>query len=218
MQKKYWIGVFAALAMSVVVVAIGSFIHQTNSGEHFGWQLWVFVPLGVTALALGVALLFNYLETHKGESFESQLSRIGVNTRKTYVGHHIAPENKVCVVIDFDSKQFASNLIYHYVVPFSRIASGRIEVLPYATSREKCRVQYVISVRRKDNETNYDYIELFDTVVYKSELGENDQLTTEMFNKYPVLNDILALNEDVQKIMEINIKDGVALRDVTDDE
>ena len=152
------------------------------------------------------------------ETFEIKLSRMGFNAQKSYLGNHFAYENKVYICIDFDSKQFASNLIYHYVVPFSRVASGRIEILPYNMSKEKCIVRYVISISRKDDDMSYDYIELFDTVVYKSELGENDELTEPMFGKYPVLDDILALNEDIQKIIEINVADGVAVRFASDEE
>ena len=158
------------------------------------------------------------MKNRLSESFEIKLSRMGFNTQKSYVGHRFDVENTVYICIDFDSKQFASNLIYNNVVPFSRIASGRIEVFPYNISKEKCIVRYVISVSRKNNDMSYDYIELFDTVVYKSEMGENDQLTEQMLSKYQVLNEMLALNEDIQKIVEINISDGVALREATPEE
>ena len=204
--------------MSIAAITVGSFVCKANSGEHLNWLFFVLIPLGVTALVLGVAALCNSLENRRGESFEIKLSQLGFNAQKSYVGHHVAVENTVFIAIDFDSKQFASNLIYNQVVPFGRIASGRTEILPYAMSDEKCVVQYVISVARKDDDMSYDYIELFDTVVFKSELGENDSLTEEMLNKYPLLNEILALDEDIQKIIKINLADGVALRPASDDE
>lgn len=218
MKKKYLIWVLLCFVASVVAITVGSFVYKANTGKHLSWAFFVFVPLGFTAAIFGIASLANHLETHQGESFETKLSRSGFSGQKTYVGHHMAVENKVCIVIDFNTKQFASNLIYKYVVPFSRVASGRIEILPYNMSKEQCIVQYVISISRKDNDMDYDYIALFDTVVDKSELGENDSLTAEMFDRYPLLSDILALNEDIQKIVEINKADGVALREATDEE
>ena len=152
------------------------------------------------------------------EAFEIKLSRLGFNAQRSYISRHYALSKTVYICIDFDSKQFASNLIYRYVVPFSRIASGNIEVMSYNASSDKCIVHYVIAVSRKNDDMSYDYIELFDTVVDKSELGDNDQLTEQMFGKYPLLDQILALNEDIQKIVEINKADGVAKRLATDEE
>ncbi|MCH5153248.1 MAG: hypothetical protein J1F68_04755 [Clostridiales bacterium] len=218
MKKKYLIWVLLCCIVSIVAVTIGSFVYKANSGEHLSWVFFVFVPLGFTAAVFCLALLGNYMETHKGETIETKMYRSGFSGQKSYIGHHLTAQNKVVVMIDFKTKQFASNQIYRYVVPFSRVASGRIEVLPYNMSNEKCIVQYVIAIARNDGEMSYDYIELFDTVVDKSELGENDKLTEQMFDKYPLLNDILALNEDIQKIVKINQADGVALRQATDEE
>ena len=218
MKKKYWITVLICFVVSVIGVTIGSFAYKADNGEHFSWYVFVFVPLVFTALIFAVFALLNRVKTRQSESFEMQLSRFGFNTQKSYTGHRLSVENTVRIGIDFDSKQFACNLIYRYVVPFSRIASGRIEVLPYNMANDKCVVQYVIAITRKDNDTMYDYIELFNTVVSKSELGENDQLTQEMIDKYSTLKDMLALNEDIQKIVQINIEDGAVLQQAIGEE
>ena len=214
MKKKLLVGIAAGIAVSVACIAVASFIHRSSSGEHLAWQWWVFVPLAVVVLGTCTVLVLDSYNRSKGKNAENKPTSGALP--KKYESTSLG--RKVVVLIDFPTKQFGSNLIYKQVVPFSRVASGRIEVLPYAASKEKCQVQYVIAISRKDNDLSYDYIEMFSTVVNKSELGENDQLTAEMFDKYPQLSDILALHEDVQKIMEINHADGVAMREATDGE
>lgn len=182
----------------------------------------VSVVLGVTFLIIWVLCivafkLIRVLPKRSRENDEIKLSRQCFNAQKSYLYYNEMGIN-VTVDIDFDNKQLASNKIYNLIVPFSRVASGRIEISSYGTSKTRSIVNYVISITRKDNDLSYDYIEIFNTIVNNSCLGADGEITEQMLQEYPALKDIVDLDQDIQKIMEINIADGVAMREATEEE
>lgn len=212
MKKSDWIlisTIFAVLLALFVVIwfVLDDVIVSAVLGVSF-FIIWVFLTVAL--------MLIRVLPNRSRENAEIKLSRQGFNAQKSHI--YYKEGVNVTVDIDFDSKQLASNEIYNLIVPFSRIASGRIEIMSYGTSKTRSIVHYVISITRKGNDLEYDYIEMFNTIVNNSCLGADGEITEQMLQEYPALKDIVDLDQDIQKIMEINNADGVAMREVTEEE
>ncbi|MCH5159962.1 MAG: hypothetical protein J1F66_03840 [Clostridiales bacterium] len=213
MKKKDYIMI---LSMLIFVVALYFVSWLFSDDTEFR------IVMGVVLLLIWFSffvfvLLYRLLPKRNRETLEIKLSRQGFNTQKSF---HYANDMgaNVTLYVDFDSKQFASNVIYNNVIPFSRIANGRVEILPYGINSNKSNVHYVITIRRKGSDNAFDYIEMFNTFVNNADLTDKEEITEQMIAKYPSLKEIVELDAAIQQIAEINKSDGLDATEVDDEE
>ena len=213
MKKKDWIYIICLLLFEAGLYGVGCLF-----SDNVEYRIVLGGVFFVIWLGFSVGLVLYRVLTKRGrETLEIKLSRQGFNIQKSFNYSNDMGAN-VTVYFDFDSKQFASNLLYNAVIPFSRVSSGRVEIRSYGANSNKSTVRYVISIRRKSDDNNYDYIEMFDTVVDNCDLSGTEEITEQMVAKYNSLKDIIELDNDVQRIIEINKSDGFVISAVTDDE
>ena len=211
MKKKDWIYIIGLLLLVAALYGVSLLFSDDVEYRIIMGAICLVAWLAFTLGAVAYRLL-----TKRGrETLEIKLSRQGFNAQRRYQYSTDSGIN-ITVYIDFDSKQFASNQLYNNVIPFSRIASGRIEIRSNAINTNKSTVLYVISIRRKGSENYYDYIEMFRTDVANGDLTDKEEITDLMIAKYPSLKDIVELDRDVQRIMEINKSDGVFVSEIPD--
>ena len=211
MKKLDWICIVSLLLVVLVIFVVSCFFFDEAEYR----ILMGAMCFGVWLVYTSIMVAYRLLSRRGRETLEIKLSRQGFNAQRSYHYSTDAGIN-IMVYIDFDSKQFASNQIYNYVIPFSRIASGRVEIRSNALNSNKSAVAYVISIRRKGSENYYDYIEVFGTVVENDDLSDGEEITNLMIAKYPSLKDIVELDRDLQRIIEINKSDDVFISEIPD--
>ena len=213
MKKLDWILIFSLLIIVALLFAVCWFV---SDEAEFRIVMGVVLFLIWLVFVL-VVIMYRLLPKRGRETLEIKLSRLGFNIQKCYQYSNDVGIS-VTLYIDFDSKQIAGNVFYNNVIPFSRLASGRVEIVAYGINTNKSIVHYVISIRRKGSDNQYDYIEIFNTIVENSDLSDNEEITEQMLAKYPLLKDILDLDGDVQRIVSINEADGFVTNEVADGE
>ena len=213
MKKLDWICIVSLLLVVLVIFVVSCFFFDEAEYRIMMGAMC----FGIWLVYTSIMVAYRLLSRRGHETLEIKLSRQGFNTQRSYHYSTDAGIN-ITAYIDFDGKQFASNQIYNYVIPFSRIASGRVEIRSNALNANKSTVAYVISIRRKDSDNNYDYIDLFHTVVDNIDITDKEEITELMIAKYPSLKDIVELDSDVQRIIEINKSNGILVDELTDDD
>ena len=213
MKKKDWILIFGFLIFVVALYVVTLFF--SDDVEYRIIMAVVFFALWLVFTVFVV--LYRVLPKRGRETLEIKLSRQGFNAQKVFHYTSDMAGINVTLYVDFDSKQLASNLFYNNVIPFSRVANGRVEFLPYGINTNKSIVHYVISIYRKDSENKFDYIELYNTVVENTDLSDNDEITEQMVVKYPSLREIVELDGVIKQIMEVNKSDGFDVSEVDSD-
>ena len=200
MKKKYLISVLVGVVVGAIMVAIIATVFKYSVEGQLNVYFYVVASVCFVAAVAGAVLMRYFLEKRN----QSPESKSTFSSEKKYISSYQG--QTVAVIIDFNRKIFASNELELSVIPFTKVVGGSIQVQPHPQYRDNCIVKYVIEVMCRDD-MSHDNIELFHTMVDSKELGENNSLTEQMFDKYPRLNDILNLHEDVSKILEMNQQD-----------
>lgn len=221
MKKKDWIIIGVTSAIMLIAEIIMYFVWRKDTDE----QVLLALLGGTSGVYVVVTLLAVVLPARLGkrvkENFEMRLSREGFSMQNAHTYNNEATSQTTTVAIDFDTKRFACNLLYKDIVPFERIAASRIEFEPrYAgiVQDNKLVVSLVISVSEAYDEFQYFYISMFSVLVDKQDVGDKDEITPELLEKYPDLQQICDLQQDMLKLLEVNSSNGVAMRDATDEE
>lgn len=221
MKKKNYI--VSAIVATIAIVAMVVACWFVNKAYGQPIPDWAFGLVGVL-LGVGILIVLVTFVTYKAAGDKTQwtlrdeLENVGFNVQRSYVGTNPQTNITTSFFVDFDAKQFASNEIYHYVAPFKRLVSGRIELTPIPFSHGKNDVHYLISILRKDTENTFDYIEMLSVLVDDVDLEQDETITESMVSKYPALQQIIDLDTDVKLIMQINADDGVGFREPTEEE
>ena len=213
MKKLDWILIFSLLALVVVLFVVCWFISDDVELRVVMGVVFLLIWLGFVL----VVVLYRFLPKRARETLEIKLSRQGFNAQKSFHYSNDMGAN-VALFIDYDGKQIASNVFYNNVIPFSRISGGRVEILSYGINSDKSIVHYVISIHRKGDDNAFDYVEMFNTVVENSDLPDKEEVTEKMIAKYPSLKEIVELDDEIKRIVELNKSDGFVTNEVADGE
>ena len=212
MKKKDFILIIGLLIFEAALYAVCWFLVD---GVEIRTVLGVVFIL-IWLIFLIAVLLFRLLPKRTRETLEIKLSRQGFNSQKSFHYSNDMGAN-VTLYVDFDSKQIASNVIYNNVLPFSRIASGHVEIRHYGINSNKSSVNYVIAIRRKGVDNCFDYIEMYNTLVDNADLTDKEEVSEQMIVKYPALKEIVELDAVIQQIADINKADGFDSTEVNDE-
>ena len=203
MFKREWT-VFGVLSACTVAVTLFSLIYKRSDGTKVEWLSYIVgIAIVVTVAFLAVLLYFS-----AKQKFDILLQREGFVASKQYnwEGNRL--------LIDFDSQRLANTyLSTKPIVPFCDVLSFRIETYRIGEheelSEEQCFLSFVISIKKEDFDYEYQYIPLFEVKVDSADAADIKEITQELTDKYPELTDMLALQTDVKKILEINAANGV---------
>lgn len=200
--KRFCLIAVAGLAVSEIILTVVHFVLRSD-GEGLPW--WAFVLLAalyITFTVVGVCLYFR-LKAASEDNFEHKLYAANFDIQRRYRLSNYTATFDVC--IDFDSKRFACNLLYKDIIPFSRIANCRMELSSYIGHRTMLSV--VMSLRG-EGETGeieiFDNVTLFQTVLP----AEIDEVSDDLPNRFPELQVAFDLQHDMDRIYDINVKDG----------
>ena len=72
-----------------------------------------------------------------------------------------------------------------------------------------CFVSFVITVTKEGFETEYLYIPVFEVKVDAKDVQHVKEITAELVEKYPELSDMMELQTDIKKILDINVANGI---------
>lgn len=209
-MKKFklfcWIEIVCIAAIEIVV-AVVHFVKRSH-GEGLPWWAFVLpVALFVTFTLVGVCLYFR-LKAAADDVFERKLSAANFYVQRRYKLNNGMSTIDVC--IDFDDKLFACNMLYKDIIPFSRIANCRTELSRFG---HRTTFSVVMSLRSSDasfDSDSSDEIEALDNVTLFQRVlhAEIDEVTEDLPNRFPELQVAFDLQRDMDRIYEVNVRDG----------
>ena len=203
MFKREWT-TFGILCACTVAVTLFARLYTRADGTQVEWLLYVAIVAIVATLAFLAFLL--YLTAK--QKFDRLLLREHFVAQKQYKW----ADQKL--LIDFDSQRLANTYISTKpIVPFSEVVSFRIETYRNGARVElpedQCFVSYVISISKAGFTSEYLYIPAYEIKVSAEDANDIKEISDELAEKYPELTDMLALQKDIKKILEINASNGI---------
>ena len=201
---------FSILATFTAFLTVFSAVYRQPNGEEVTWLRYVVAVAIVATIAYLIFLL--YAMSRQG--FARLMRRANFNTEKLYVWKDIE------LHIDFTNKRIANSyLSTKPIFPFSDVVGYRFEAFrisgdTYAEhlevlSDDERFVGIVITVRKPDHEFEFMYIPMFEVKVQNADIGETiESLPAELVAKYPDLQQLVDLQQDVETILESNRKDA----------
>lgn len=208
MSKKKFPAVVSIVFGAAAVVVGGAIllrlfytIFNAVTGKELPWWAYI-VAAGIYCLIVYLCYLLIQIHSQK---FDRTLIKQGFHTDKRYEA------NGQTLCIDFDGKRIANTyLSTKMFVPFDDVVNYRVEcyrkgdvaVLP----EDKRYVNLVITVNREDPTPDhpYLYLAMFEVQVDAADVPEIPDVTEEMVSKYPDLEAVYRLKQDVERILEIN--------------
>ena len=177
-------------------------------GTNVSWLAYV----AAVAIVATVAYLIYLLYVMSKQRFARILKRENFNTEKLYVWKN----NELH--LDFSGKLVANNhLSTKPIFPFSDVVGYRFEAFrisgdTYAEHLEVLPdgerfVSIVLTIKKPEREFEFLYIPMFEVKVANSDIGETiENISDELLEKYPDLQQLVDLQKDVDNILEINKK------------
>ena len=209
MFKKDWI-TFSILATSTAFLTVFSAVYKQPNGGQVAWLAYVAAVMIVATIAYLIYLLYAMAR----QSFDRLLKRENFNTEKLFVW------NKTELHIDFSGKLIANNyLSTKPIFTFGDVVGYRFETYrisgdTYAEhvevlSDDERFVSIVLTIKKPDREFEFLYIPMFEVKVLSDDVGENvENLSDELIEKYPDLQQIVELQKDIETIISNNKKDA----------
>ena len=203
MFKREWT-VFGILSACTVAVTLFAALYTQSNGSKVEWLSHVAAVAIVATLAfLAILLYFN-----AKQKFDRILSRENFVAQKQYEW------DRQRLLIDFDSQRIANTyLSTKPIINFSDVLSFRIETYRIGAheelSEEYVFISFVITLKKEGFEFEYQYLPVFEVKVSADDANDIKEVTTELVKKYPELDDMFALQEDVKRILEINAANGI---------
>ena len=204
MTNKKWIVLAIILVCAALFLTIFAVTFKSQTGVSLPW--WAFI-LALVIFALVVYLVI-LLSRRSAQRFESLLATEGISTDRQYKwGGHV-------LYVDFDSQRLANTyLSTRAVIPFCDVAGYRLETYRDGESveltDEQIFVSMVISLTKEGFEFEYQYLPVFEIKLNVEDANDLKEITSELVDKYPELADMLALQTDLRKILEINRANGI---------
>ena len=199
MTKKKWFIAVIILICAAIFLTIFAVTFKSQTGQDLPW--WAFVAaLVIFALIVYLVIL---LSERSAKRFETLLLNEGIATDRQYKWR------KYVLYVDFESQRLANNyLSTRAIVPFDDVAGCRIE--SYRISEEvelpesERFLSLVLTLRKEGSDYEYQYLPVFEVKVEAEDVTDIKEVTAELTEKYSELTDMLALQSDVKKILEIN--------------
>ena len=199
MFKREWT-VFGVLSACTVAVTFFSIFYTRSDGTKVAWLSNVAVVAIVATFAFLAVLLYLNAK-HK---FYRLLSNEHFVPQKQYTWD----DQKL--FIDFDSQRIANTyLSTKPFVAFDEVVSFRIERYHIGARAElpedQCFVSLVIAVKKEGFESEYLYISAYEVQVESADIQEDlKEISAELVEKYPELQQLFELQSDVKSILEMN--------------
>lgn len=198
MFKREWT-IFGILAACAIGVTLFARFYTRQDGTSVTWLTYVAAVAIFATLILGALLIFLYVT----QRFNVLLQREHFVAQKQYQW----ADQKL--LIDYDSQRLANTYIAtRPVIPFSDVASFRIETYHVGARKElpadQCFVSLVIAITTDSVAGEYLYLPAYEVQVSSQDVQDVKEITAELLDKYPLLADMFALQQDVKKILEIN--------------
>ena len=206
MFKKDWI-VFSILAAFTVFLTVFASAYKPN-----GAQITWLASVAAVAIVATIAYLIYLLYAMSKQRFARLMQRENFNTEKLYVWKNTE------LHIDFTGKLVANNyLATKPIFPFSDVVGYRFEAYrisgeTYAEhlevlSDDERFISIVIAIKKPEHEFEFLYIPMFEVKVANDDIGETiENISCELVEKYPDLQQIVDLQKDIENIVEINKK------------
>lgn len=204
MTKNKWIIWAIVLACAAVFLTIFAVTFKSQTGVALPW--WAFVAaLAIFALIVYLVIL---LAQRSAQRFEALLLKEGIAKKLQYKW------SSYLLYVDFESGRLANNyLSTRAIIPFSEVVGFRIEAYhdgeDEELSEEENFLSLVLTLKKDGYEFEYQYLPVFEIKVSAIDAIDVKEITTELVEKYPTLADMLALQQDVKKILEINAANGI---------
>lgn len=204
MFKRDWI-VFSILATFTVALTVFSAAYKPADAD-VSWLVYVVAVAIVATIAYLIFLLY----VMSKQRFARLLKRENFNTEKLYAWKNGE------LHLDFTNKLVAnSHLSTKPIFPFGDVVGYQFEAFrisgdAYAEhlevlSDDERFLSIVIAVKKPEREFEYLYIPMFEVKVSNSDIGETiESIPDELVKKYPDLQQLVDLQSDVEKILEIN--------------
>ena len=202
MFKKDWI-MFSILAAFTASIAIFSAAYRRSDGSEVTWLAYV----AAVAIVAVIAYLIYLLYAMSKQNFNRLLRKANFNTEKKYVWKNVE------LHIDFSGKLIANNyLATKPIFPFDDVVGYRFEAFRISgethaehlevLSEDERFVSIVISVKMPEREFEFLYIPMFEVKVSNDDIGETlENISDELLQKYPDLQQLVDLQKDVEKII-----------------
>lgn len=204
MTKNKWTILAIILVCAALFLTIFGVSFKSQTGHDLPW--WAFVvALIIFALLVYLVML---LAERSDKRFDSLLLSENIDTSRQYKW------GRYRVYVDFDSQRLANNyLSTRALIPFSEVAGLRIEAYHVGEVEEldenQVFLSLVLSLKKDGFEFEYQYLPVFEIKVDSGDVADIKEVTAELVEKYPELADMLALQSDVKKILEINAANGI---------
>ena len=204
MTKNKWYVVAIIVVCAVLFLTIFGITFKSQTGVNLPW--WAFlVALAIFALIVYLVIL---LSQRSAKRFEALLLNEGIATDKCYKW------GSYSLYVDFESQRLANDyLSTRAIISFADVAGYRIETYHVGESVEldedELFVSLVLSLCKADAEFEYQYLPVFEIRVDSADVADVTEITPKLVEKYPELKDMLALQEDARKILEINAANGI---------
>ena len=204
MFKKDWI-VFSTLAAFTVALTVFAVAYKPN-GAQVAWLAYV----SAVAIIATIAYLIYLLYATARQGFDRLLKHENFNTEKL----HVWKERQLH--IDFTNKLVANNyLSTKPIFSFGDLVGYRFETYrisgdTYAEHLEVLSdneqfVSIVLTVKMPDREFEYLYIPMYEVKVSADDVGDTlDNIPNELLEKYPDLQQIVNLQNDIETILSSN--------------
>ena len=204
MTKNKWIILAIILVCAALFLTIFAISFESITGVALPWWA-VIVALVIFGLIVYLVIL---LSERSAKRFETLLLTEGISTEKQYKwGNYL-------LYVDFTGQRLANNyLSTRQIIPFSDVAGYRIE--SYRSSenvelpQEQIFLSLVISLKKDGFEFEYQYLPVFEIKVESAAVDDFNEITDELVERFPELSEMLALQQDLKKIIEINSENGI---------
>ena len=202
MFKREWT-VFSVLSACTVAVTALAIFYKPD-GTKVGWLTYI----AVIAIVATVGFLAFLLYLNAKQKFDRLLATEQFVADKTYTW------GKFKLVMDFQSQRLANSyLSTRAIIPFCDVAGYRMETYrkneEMELSEEQSFVSLVITLKKDGFEFEYQYLPVFEIKVSTVDVNDIKEVTPELMAKYPELADMLALQQDLASILEINVANGI---------
>ena len=204
MTKNKWIIVAIIVVCAAIFLTIFGFTFESQTGQPLPW--WAYI-IALIIFGLIVYLVF-VLSERSSKRFETMLINEGIPVEKPYKW------NNHLLYVDFNSQRLANNyLSTRQIIDFKDVAGYRLETYRVGEEEELDEnhvfVSIVITLNKADVEFEYQYLPVFETKVESADVTDVNEITPKLTEKYPELTDVLALQNDLKQILEINKANGI---------
>lgn len=203
--KSVLLYVVVAVVCDAILLVLFNATFSSITGRALPW--WAYIV--ATCIYALIGYLVYLLIQIRGQRFDRMLVREGFHADKCYeaVGQKL--------YIDFQNKRIANTyLSTKPLINFSEVVGYRVECFQTGSkiilSEDERYLNLVLTINKEDPtpEHPYLYLAMFEVKVAAADVPETPDVTEELVTKYPELQPLYELKQDVLKILEDNKTDS----------